>query len=116
MARSNGSDQKAAAPATSVGSGDLPTVDFHPAEIVRYQTALWSGIRLDTIQIISHEQFEYSFRQARHLLVAVEQGVRHDGETVVEGLPPSTMRNYSGKLIFVPAGRSFFGVQNPRLL
>jgi AraC family transcriptional regulator len=68
------------------------------------------------VQIISHEPFEYSFKQEYHLLIAVEQGVRYDGETFVEGLPTSTMRNYSNKLIFVPAGRRFFGAQNPRLL
>jgi AraC family transcriptional regulator len=61
------------------------------------------------VQIISHEPFEYSFRQKYHLLIAVEQGVRYDGETFVEGLPTSTMRNYSNKLILVPAGRKFFG-------
>lgn len=95
---------------------ELPTVDFSPAEIVRYRTAHWRGVQANTVQIISHEPFEYSFRQEYHLLIAVEQGVRHDGETFVEGLPTSTMRNYSNKLILVPAGRKFFGAQNPRLL
>jgi AraC family transcriptional regulator len=97
-------------------SPELPTVDFSPAEIVRYQTARWRGVRAKTVQIISHEQFEYTFKEQCHLLIAVEQGVRYDGETFVEGLPISTMRSYSHKLIFVPAGRKFFGVQNPRLL
>jgi AraC family transcriptional regulator len=46
----------------------------------------------------------------------VEQGVRYDGETFVEGLPKSSLRDYSHKLIFVPAGRDFFGWQGPRLL
>jgi hypothetical protein len=46
----------------------------------------------------AHERFEYSFKQRCHLLIAVEQGVRYDGETFVEGLPTSTIRNYSHKL------------------
>jgi hypothetical protein len=29
--------------------------------------------------------------------------VRYDGETFIEGLPTSTIRHYSHKLIFVPA-------------
>ena len=95
---------------------ELPTVDFFPAEIVRHRTAHWRGVQANTVQIVSHEPFEYSFKQEYHLLIAVEQGVRYDGETFVEGLPTSTMRNYSNKLIFVPAGRRFFGAQNPRLL
>ena len=97
-------------------ASELPTVDFSPAEIVRYRTAHWRGVQANTVQIISHEPFEYSFRQEYHLLIAVEQGVRYDGETFVEGLPTSTMRNYSNKLILVPAGRKFFGAQTPRLL
>jgi AraC family transcriptional regulator len=94
----------------------LPTVQFSPAAIVRHRTAHWRGVLAKTVQIISHEHFEYRFKEQCHLLIAVEQGVRYDGETFVEGLPASTLRNYSHRLIFVPAGRSFFGVQNPRLL
>jgi AraC family transcriptional regulator len=94
----------------------LPTVQFSPAAIVRHRTAHWRGVLAKTVQIISHEHFEYRFKQQCHLLIAVEQGVRYDGETFIEGLPKSTLRNYSHKLIFVPAGRMFFGVQNPRLL
>jgi AraC family transcriptional regulator len=103
-------------PRPELVASKLPTVDFSPAEIVRYRTAHWRGVQANTVQIISHEPFEYSFRQEYHLLIAVEQGVRYDGETFVEGLPTSTMRNYSNKLILVPAGRKFFGAQNPRLL
>jgi AraC family transcriptional regulator len=94
----------------------LPTVQFSPAAIVRHRTAHWRGVLAKTVQIISHEHFEYRFKQQCHLLIAVEQGVRYDGETFIEGLPKSTLRNYSHKLVFVPAGRMFFGVQNPRLL
>jgi len=94
----------------------MATVDFSPAEVVRHQTAHWRGVEVETVQVINLEHFEYSFKQQRHLLVAVEQGVRYDGETFVEGLPASTVRNYSRKLIFVPAGRRFSGEQSPRLL
>src|SRR5262245_53853113 len=116
MARSNGKDPKTGIPAISAGSSELHTLDFSPADIVRCQTARWRGIQLNTVQIVSHQPFEYSFKQACHLLIAVEQGVRYDGETSVEGLPPSTVHNYSEKLVFVPAGRRLFGVQKPRLL
>lgn len=95
---------------------EMPTVDFHPAEVVKHQTAHWRGVQAKTVQLISHEPFEYHFQEQFHLLVAVEQGVRYDGETFIEGLPVSTMRNYSNRLMLVPAGRRFFGVQKPRLL
>jgi AraC family transcriptional regulator len=95
---------------------ELPTVDFFPAEIVRHRTAHWRGVLAKTVQLISREPFEYNFKEQCHLLVAVEQGERYDGETFIEGLPRSTLRNYSHKLVFVPAGRQFFGAQKPRLL
>src|SRR5215470_3212208 len=56
------------------------------------------------------------FKQQYHLLIAVEQGVCYDAETFIEGLPISTVRNCSHRLMFVPAGRIFFGWQRPRLL
>src|SRR5262249_18030453 len=92
------------------------TVDFLPADIVRHRTASWRGVRAEMIQLISHQRFEYSFRHQHHLLVAIEHGARYDGELVVEGLPRSTMRGCSHKLIFVPAGRRFFGWQHPQEL
>jgi AraC family transcriptional regulator len=112
----NGSVSAIGAASPEQLGGRMPTVDFSPAEIVRHQTAQWRGLQVETVQLISHEHFEYSFRQQRHLLIAVEQGVRYDGETLVEGLPASTLLNYSHKLILVPAGRRLFGTQNPRLL
>ena len=85
-----------------------PTVDFSPAEIVRHELGRWRGVHVETIQVTSHERFEYSFRHKHHLLVAIENGTRYDGELFVEGLPTSTARSCSHKLILVPAGRRFF--------
>ena len=36
-----------------------------------------------------------------------EDGVREDGETTIDGLPPSRLRNLANKLTFVPAGHSY---------
>src|SRR5262245_46800476 len=94
----------------------VATNDAGRNEIVRYRTASWQGIDAKTVQIINLEPFEYRFKQQCHLLIAIEQGVRHDGETLLEGLPKSTIRQYSNTLILVPAGRTLYGVQNPRLL
>src|SRR5215470_11145034 len=94
----------------------VATNDAGRNEIVRYRTASWQGIDAKTVQIINLEPFEYRFKQQCHLLIAIEQGIRHDGETFLEGLPKSTVRQYSNTLILVPAGRTLYGVQNPRLL
>jgi AraC family transcriptional regulator len=92
------------------------TINFLPNDIVRHQMGVWRGVHVETIQVISQERFEYSFRHTNHLLVAIEQGERHDGDIQLEGLPTSAARSCSHKLILVPAGRRFFGWQHPRQL
>jgi len=86
--------------------GQMPTIDFFPADVVRHRTARWRGVRAKTMQIINHEPVEYRFKQQYHLLIAVEQGVCYEAETFIEGLPISTVRNCSHRLMFVPAGES----------
>lgn len=91
-------------------------VDYSPSEIVRRRSAAWSGLIVETVEIMRHNPFEYRFRAPCHLLIAAELAERHDGETFVEGLPRSSLRNFTGKLTFVPAGRDFRGSQKPRTL
>src|SRR5258707_6237502 len=91
-------------------------VDFSPSEIGRRHSAAWSGLHVETVQVMRHTPFEYGFRAPCHLLIALELGERHDGETVVEGLPRSTLRDFTHKLTFVPAGHDFRGWQRPRVL
>ena len=96
--------------------GQMPTINFFPADVVRHRTARWRGVRAKTMQIINHAPVEYRFKQQYHLLIAVEQGVCYEAETFIEGLPISTVRHCSHRLMFVPAGRMFSGAQRPRLL
>ena len=49
------------------------------------------------------------------MLVVYEQGTRREGETVVDGLSPSTLRDCRRKLTFVPAGHAYRDWQEPRL-
>src|ERR1700716_1060571 len=91
-------------------------VDFSPSEIVRRHSAAWSALHVETIQVMRHTPFEYSFRAPCHLLIAPELGERYDGETFVEGLPRSTLRDFTHKLTFVPAGHDIRGWHRPRAL
>src|SRR6202790_538411 len=91
-------------------------VDISPSEIVRRHSAAWSGLHVETVQVMRHTPFEYGFRAPCHLLIATELGERYDGETFVEGLPRSTMRDFTHKLTFVPAGHDFRSWQKPRVL
>jgi AraC family transcriptional regulator len=92
------------------------SVGYSPAEIVRRQSTSWQGLRAETAQVVSREYFEYRYNEPYHLLIAAEEAARSDGETLVEGLPRSTRREFSRRLTFIPAGRAFFGSQYPRLL
>ena len=91
-------------------------VDFSPSEIVRRHSVAWAGLIVETVQVMQHKPFEYGFRAPCHLLIAAELGERYDGESLVEGLPRSTLRDFTHKLTFVPAGHVFRGSQRPRVL
>jgi AraC family transcriptional regulator len=91
-------------------------VDFSPPEIVRRRSATWPGLQVETVQVMRHTPFEYGFQARCHLLIAAELAERYDGETFVEGLPRSTLRDFTHKLTFVPAGHDFRGWQRPRAL
>src|ERR1700686_4893539 len=95
---------------------DRSIVDYSPSEIVRRHSVAWSGLHVETIQVMRQMPFEYGFRAPCHLLIAAERAERHDGETFVEGLPRSTLRDFTRKLTFVPAGHDFRGSQRPRAL
>jgi len=45
--------------------------------------------------------------------MAYERGEHRDGETFVEGLPRSTLRNFTRKLTFVPAGHEYHAWHDP---
>src|SRR5216683_6643888 len=91
-------------------------VDISPPEIVRRHSKAWSGLYVETVQVTRHTPFEYGFRAPCHLLIAAELAERYDGETFVEGLPRSTLRDFTRKLTLVPAGHDFRGSQRPRAL
>jgi len=91
------------------------TVRFNPPEIVRRHLASFDGLSGETVEVSQRDPFEYAYEAQCHLLIASEQGARYEGETSVEGLPTSTLRDLSRKLTFVPAGHRFHGWQKPRV-
>jgi AraC family transcriptional regulator len=91
-------------------------VEISPPDIARRRLANWGAIQADTVKVTRRETFEYGFRARRHLLILYERAERHDGETLIEGLPKSTLRDFNCRLSFVPAGHRFYGWQTPRVL
>jgi hypothetical protein len=68
----------------------LPVVQFAPPDIARRRIATWNGIQTDAVEVVRRAPFEYGFRASRHLLIMCERAER-EGETIVEGLPKSTL-------------------------
>jgi len=101
---------------TGSASMVAPVVRIAPSDIARRHIATWNGIRTDAVQVVRDEPFEYGVRTPHHLLIMSERAARDDGETLIEGLPTSTLRDFSRKLSLVPAGHRFFGWQKPRVL
>jgi AraC family transcriptional regulator len=99
-----------------VPSSPLPIVEISPPDIARRRLANWGAIQADNVKVTRRETFEDGFQAQRHLLIAYERAERHDGETLIEGLPKSTLREFNCKLSFVPAGHRFYGWQTPRVL
>jgi AraC family transcriptional regulator len=93
-----------------------PTVNVTPHRVVARRGMEWRGMGAEFVQATSHDRVEYSFRSPVHLLAAYEQGVRRAGESHVEGLPRSALRDVAKKLTFVPAGHEYREWYDPRTL
>jgi len=69
---------------------------------------------IELVKAAAQERSDYSFHSSSHLLVAYQQGVRRDGESYIDGLPRSTLRDVAKKLILVPAGHRYREWHDPR--
>jgi AraC family transcriptional regulator len=81
--------------------------------LLERKVADWRGLRAEIIKLTSRQPLEFHRIEQCHLLVALEQARRYDGETTVEGLPKSTRRDLTHKLTFIPAGCAFSGWMKP---
>jgi AraC family transcriptional regulator len=98
-----------------IGRVDSPVLELSPAGVVSRRASAWDGITVEVIQVVTHDKIEFRFLAPCHLLLVYEEGVREEGETVVDDLPPSTLRTLRRKLTFVPAGHEYREWQRPRV-
>ena len=84
-----------------------PVVEISPAEAVARLTVTGHGMVAEFVRFQQPRQNPTSFSGSRAYARDVREGERRDGETFVEGLPRSALRNLERKLTFVPAGREF---------
>ena len=97
-------------------SSNPPQLNIEPPEVVRRHLCSWPGLHVETVTATERTPIGWSFQAPWHLLIAADRGERADGETMIEGLPKSTLRNFSRRMSFVPAGHKFYGWQTPRVL
>jgi len=91
-------------------------VEISPPDIAHRRLANWGAIQADAVKVTRRGTFEYGFKARRHLLIAYERGERRAGETLIEGLPKSTLREFNCRLSVVPAGHRFYGWETQRVL
>lgn len=82
-------------------------VQISPADAVIRRSAKWPGMQVEVVQANRRGRIDYHARAPLPMLVVYERGVRHDGCTVIDGLPKSTVQDCSRKLVFVPVGRKY---------
>jgi AraC family transcriptional regulator len=97
------------------GNTVQPIVEISPPDSVERRTASWPGMAAEIVQATRSDRIESRFRAPVHLLAVYERGMRHEGETFVEGLPGSTLRDFRRKLVFVPAGHEYRDWQVSRI-
>lgn len=95
---------------------NAPQVEIDPPGVVQRHVCSWPGLHVETVTATERTRLGCSFQAPWHLLIVAERGERADGETMIEGLPKSTLRNFSRRMSFVPAGHKFYGWQTPRVL
>jgi AraC family transcriptional regulator len=87
-----------------------------PANAVTRRSARWPGMAVEIVQANRRGRIDYRYRASMHMLVVHDRGSRHDGCTVVQGLPQSRLQDCSRKLVFVPAGHEYHDWHEPRTL
>jgi AraC family transcriptional regulator len=93
-----------------------PMVKIFPSESVSRRNVTWPGMAGEIVQAIRRGRIDFHFCAPVHMLAMYERSVRHEGETFIQGMPQSTLRDCSRKLVFVPAGYEYHDWQEPRML
>src|SRR4029453_10051618 len=88
-------------------------VMVQPSDVVKRCAFAWGGMGAEIVQTTTRERLELDFRGPLHLLAVYEQGTRREGDTFVEGLPRSKLRDVARKFTFVPAGHAYHEWHEP---
>ncbi len=83
------------------------TVQIAPIDCVKRLGIGHSRWFMENIQAPAGRKLEICFHGRVHLLAMYHEGARREGETRIDGLTPSQIRNLKKKLTFVPAGYGY---------
>jgi AraC family transcriptional regulator len=97
-------------------SVDISSVTVHvaPRQAVTRRGVQWRGTGIELVRSTTNRRVDYNFHSSVNLLAAYEHGVRRDGESYVEGLARSRLRDVGKKLTLVPAGHEYREWYDPR--
>ena len=77
-------------------------VEILPSSVVKRRAVRLDSVAVEVVHVLTHDEVEFRYRAPLHLLVLYGEGVCRDGETLVEGLPRSSLRDLRRKLTSVP--------------
>jgi len=92
-----------------------PRVQISPDGTARRRASAWPGMAAEVVRFTRPGEMAIRFDAPVHLLVAYHQGVRGGGETHLDGVRSSTLKDVAHKLVFVPAGHCFEDVHDARV-
>jgi AraC family transcriptional regulator len=93
-----------------------PVVQISPSQAVSRRSVAWPGMAAEIVQATQRARIHFRFCAPVHMLAMYERSVRHEGGTLIQGLPQSTLCDCSRKLVFVPASHEYHDWQEPRTL
>jgi len=91
-------------------------VEVSPPDAISRRTARWPGMAVEIVQASRRCRIDYHYYAPAPLLVFHDRGVRHEGYTVIEGLPRSTLQDRHRKFVLVPAGHRYYDWHEPKTL
>jgi len=83
------------------------TVEISPIDAVKRHSTGRYEMLIESIYVPAQRRIECRFRAPSNLLVMYDDGIRRDGETSIDHLARSKLRNLANKLTFVPANCAF---------
>lgn len=107
-------DHRGGLPGRAKLAAPAPAVEISPANGVKRRAVSWPGMAAEVVQATSSERIAFRAHASVHMLVLCERGARRDGETSIDGVPSSTLRDVTRKFTFVPAGHGYCDWHQPR--